>query len=100
MKQKPLQTAHVAGGQDERDDIEAFFLSIGEGAITMDESGIVTRANEAALTILGYDQEELVGSWFPDKIVAVRNDGSVIDRLDRPITQAYVTGKTVTERTN
>jgi PAS domain S-box-containing protein len=102
MKQSSADstTKSVAISQEEKANIEAFFLSIGEGAITMDENGNVTRANEVALNILGFKKHELVGSWFPDKIVAVRNDGSVVDRLDRPITQAYLTGKTVTERTN
>jgi PAS domain S-box-containing protein len=100
QKQPPPTNITPTISQEERDNIEAFFLSIGEGAITMDENGIVTRANNVALDILGYTQEELVGSWFPEKIIAVHNDGSIIDRLDRPITQAYVTGKTVNERTN
>ncbi len=35
---------------------------------------------------------------FPEVIVAVRPDGTVMDNLERPITKAVVRGETVSER--
>lgn len=77
---------------------DALFASIGEGIIATDGNGVITRINQAALKILGYSQDELVGSWFPNLVVATYRDGTPIGMMDRPVTKAIVTGKTITER--
>lgn len=77
---------------------DALFLSIGEGAITTDEEGNISRINQAALSILGLKEEDVVGKWFPGVIVAVDEDGKKIEPIHRPITRAIMRGKTISER--
>jgi PAS domain S-box-containing protein len=84
----------------ERAEADALFASIGEGIIATDVSGQITRVNDAALAILGFREEELLGAWFPGQIVATYEDGSAIDMMDRPVTKAILSGQTVTTRTS
>lgn len=74
---------------------EAIFSSIGDGAISTDEFGRITRVNPAAQQILGYTEEELLGSWFPKRIVALDPDDRPTNLIDRPITKAFLTGKPI-----
>jgi PAS domain S-box-containing protein len=83
---------------EQQAEAEALFTSIGDGAISTDEFGRITRVNPVAQSILGYSEKELIGQWFPKKIVAVNPDGTLINLIDRPITRAFLTGKTVTEK--
>lgn len=91
---KPNRTVH-----EQRAEAEALFTSIGDGAISTDEFGRITRVNPAAQQILGYSEEELIGTWFPKKIVAVTLDDKPINLIDRPITKAFLTGRPVSEKT-
>ena len=77
---------------------EILFTSIGDGAITTDEFGRITRVNPVAQKLLGYSEEELLGEWFPKKIVAVNNQDEPLNLIDRPITKAFLTGKPVSEK--
>lgn len=77
---------------------EALFLSIGEGAIAINEDGNILRANDAALKALGYDEQELLGKWYPGTVVAENDQGEIIPNIERPITQVFLTGKTVFKR--
>lgn len=79
-------------------EIEALFTSIGEGAITTDEFGKITRANPIALDLLGFSEKELIGTWFPKIVVAVNFDNQPINLIDRPITKAFLTGKPISEK--
>jgi PAS domain S-box-containing protein len=74
---------------------EALFTSIGDGAITTDEFGTITRINPVALQILGYKEKEVIGKPFISNIVAENFDGHNMTVIDRPITKAYLTGKPV-----
>lgn len=78
---------------------EALFTSIGDGAIATDEFGKITRINPTALIILGYNEREMIGAWFPKKIVSLHENGELISLIDRPITRAFLTGKTIVEKT-
>ncbi|HET9174366.1 MAG TPA: ATP-binding protein [Candidatus Saccharimonadales bacterium] len=78
---------------------EALFNSIGDGAIATDEYGRITRINPTALRILGFSQKEVLGSWFPKKVLAYKENGEPINIIDRPIIKAFLTGKTINERT-
>jgi PAS domain S-box-containing protein len=51
-----------------------------------------------AQRLLKYSYKELIGEWFPKKIVAVNDDGQVLNLIERPITRAFLTGKTISER--
>lgn len=77
---------------------EALFTSIGDGAISTDEFGRITRVNPAAHTLLGFSEDELHGSWFPKKIIALNEKDEPINLIDRPITRAFLTGKPVAEK--
>ena len=77
---------------------EALFTSMGDGAITTDEFGKITRVNPSAEQILGYQEAELVGSWLPGKIIAVSFEDSLVNLIDRPITKAFLTGRPVSEK--
>ena len=78
---------------------EALFTSIGDGAIATDEFGKITRINPTALTILGFSEREMIGAWFPKKIVSLHENGEQVSLIDRPITRAFLTGKTIVEKT-
>jgi PAS domain S-box-containing protein len=84
---------------EERARTEAVFTSIGDGAIATDEFGKITRINPAALKILGYKEREVLGKWFPNVFVVLDDDGVPVSLIDRPITRAFLTGKTVSEKT-
>jgi len=77
---------------------EALFASIGEGAVATDQFGKITRINPTALRILGFTEKEVLGTWFPKKIVALNEDDTPVNLIDRPITKAFLTGKTVAEQ--
>lgn len=76
----------------------ALFLSIGEGAIASDEQGRISRVNSVALQLLGFDESDLLHKPFMQVIQSSEADGSPVDPLERPITQAFITGKTVARK--
>lgn len=84
--------------KEQRAEADVLFTSIGDGAIATDEFGKITRVNPAALAMLGYKEEDLIGYWFPKKIVAVSPDDVPINLIDRSITKAFLTGKTVSDK--
>jgi PAS domain S-box-containing protein len=77
---------------------EALFRSMGDGAITTDKFGKITRVNPAAQQILGYSESELVDAWLPKKIIAVSLDDNHVNLIDRPITKTFLTGKPITAK--
>lgn len=79
--------------------LEALLSSIGEGMIATDQQGCITRINQVALDMLGYKQRDVIGQRFTEKIVAVHENGSQVDLLDRPIVKAFLTGQSTSERT-
>jgi PAS domain S-box-containing protein len=98
---KSTGTKHAPLTQQQAES-ETLFASIGEGIVATDGDGRITRINEAALAILCYKEKEsdLIGQWFPTTVVATYEDGSPIDMMDRPVTRAILTGKTVSTRTS
>lgn len=85
---------------DDHGDIlsDVLFLSIGEGAIVVDERGIISRVNKPALEILGYTDTELIGRWYPETIIAQDADGQPIPNMERPIIEVFLTGQPVFRR--
>lgn len=79
---------------------EALFSSIGEGAIATDKEGRISRVNAVTLQLLGFSTDELLGKWFPGTIHAVDEYGQLISSLERPITRAFLTGKSVSTTTS
>lgn len=94
MAKNPLEVS--ASEQEAK--AEAMFQSIGDGAITTDEFGRITRVNPAARHILGYKKKDLLGAWFPKKIVMVDAKDRPINMIDRPITKAFLTGKPIYQK--
>jgi PAS domain S-box-containing protein len=93
-----ISLGHKRTPREQRSEAEALFTSMGDGAIATDEFGKITSVNPAAETMLGYSKQELIGTWFPKKIVAVTFDEQAINLIDRPITRAFLTGKPVSEK--
>jgi PAS domain S-box-containing protein len=92
----PTSTGQVLA--EEQAQIEALFASIGDGAVATDEFGRITRVNPAALKLLGYLEKDVLGQWFPKVFIALDNDNKTISLIDRPITRAFLTGKTINEK--
>jgi len=77
---------------------DALFMSIGDGAIVTNDRGEITRVNEKALEILGMEQSDMIGQWYTDVVVAIDEKGDRIPNINRPITEVFLTGRTVTAR--
>src|SRR5579862_5018961 len=77
---------------------EALFRSIGDGAIATDAFGHITRVNPTALEILGVTAEEALGQWFPRVVPIVRNDGTPMPLIERPIVKMFLTGRAISEK--
>jgi two-component system phosphate regulon sensor histidine kinase PhoR len=89
---------HAKHVVEERARADALFVNIGDGAIVTDEQGMISRVNKTALELLGCHDKELLGKWFPKAIVAVDEDGEPLPLMDRAITKAFLTGKTVSQK--
>ncbi len=83
---------------EQQAEAEALFTSIGDGAISTDEFGRITRVNPTAQYLLGYKENELVGTWFPKKVIALNFDDTPVNLIDRPITKAFLTGRPVSDK--
>lgn len=81
-------------------EVEALLDSIGDGAVMTDEFGRIVRINPAALNILGYEEDELLGKFFPKALVALQENGKPVNLIDRPISKAFLSGKSVSEKIN
>ncbi len=77
---------------------EALFYSIGDGAITTDEFGRITRINPVARRILGYNKADVLGEWFPQKIIMVDANDRAVNLIDRPIAKAFLTGRSIFQK--
>lgn len=86
--------------KEERAIADALFLSIGDGCIATDNEGKIRRINKTALELLGFDEKEVIGKWFPSIVVAVDDRGKPVSALTRPMTRAIMTGKPISERMN
>ena len=77
---------------------EVLFNSIGDGAVTTDEYGRITRINPIAQNIIGYNEEEALGMWFPKLFAAYDDDGRALPLVERPVTRAFVSGDIISEK--
>jgi PAS domain S-box-containing protein len=66
--------------------------SAGEGIFGVDTEGICTFANPAALNLLGYNNEELVGRNIHEAIHHSLQDGSVYPVKNCPMHKTFTTG--------
>ncbi len=77
---------------------DALFRSIGDGVIATDEFGRIVRINPVALELLDCTESEALGEWFPKIVVALDDSLSPVSLIDRPITQAFLTGQPVSAK--
>ena len=91
----PLATVFASREALETD---VLFQSIGEGVLFTNEQGNISRMNDIGLDILGFSAEELVGKWHPEALVAEEENGRIIPNIERPVTEAFLTGKPVFRR--
>jgi two-component system sensor histidine kinase VicK len=89
---------HAKHVVEERARADALFVNIGDGAIVTDEQGTISRVNRTALDLLGLNEKHIVGKWFPKVVIACEEDGSPIPLMDRAITRAFLTGKTISKK--
>lgn len=61
--------------------------NIGEGVIATDQEGKICIFNEAAGTMLGWKEEEVIGREFVDIVPVLDNQGRLIEFKDRSVTQ-------------
>ena len=78
----------------------ALINSLDQGLAVIDPDGTIRQVNSYALEALGFREDEIVGKRFSQAIVAVDDTGAIIDPLRRPITEAFIEGRAVTEYTN
>lgn len=98
-KPRPTDNSPIeVSASEQKARAEALFYSIGDGAITTDEFGRITRVNPMARRILGYNKPDLLGKWFPDKIVMVDSKNRAMNLIDRPITKAFLSGRPVYQK--
>ncbi|HVW23090.1 MAG TPA: ATP-binding protein [Candidatus Saccharimonadales bacterium] len=88
-----LATSEAAKALD-----EAMISGVGQGLIVCDKEGRIERVNELALQMLGYEEKELIGQWFPKVIVAEDSKGEPMSNIDRPIAKALVSGKPISAK--
>jgi PAS domain S-box-containing protein len=78
----------------------ALINSLDQGLAVIGPEGNIRQVNSYALEALGFAEDEIVGRRFSQAIVAVDDMGQVLDPLRRPITEAFIEGRAVTEYTN
>ena len=91
--------------QVERDNIaalhskdEAMLAGIGEGLIFIDKNGKIEVTNEAATRLLGYSDDELIGSNLFETLRALDEKGEPISVSKRPAERALRHSKITTTR--
>jgi PAS domain S-box-containing protein len=77
---------------------DVLFASIGEGAIITDENGNISKINDIALRIMGLKRESVLQQWYPSVIKAEDETGKELPKLERPITEVFLTGLPVYRR--
>ncbi len=95
MANKVSQRAVRSKHELQKAESDALFHSIGEGAIVTDETGRISKINKAARKLLGFNERELLGEWYPGAIVAEDEDGQPIPNIERPMTKVFLSGETV-----
>ena len=85
--------------EDDKVQVRAVIDSMGEGLITIDAEGAIASANRYALEALGYTEDELVGQWFSETIIAVDQHRLPLENMARPIVRALTLGEAVSDYT-
>lgn len=76
--------------EEERQRLNGILESVGDGVYGVDDQGIVTFANPAAVRLLGYvEDSELIGKSAHQRFHFAAEDGSSIDSGQSPLAMAY-----------
>ncbi|WP_428608792.1 PAS domain-containing protein [Sedimenticola sp.] len=73
--------------------LQLLLESAGDGICGLNGMGRCTFANPAALEMLGYTRDELIGSKFHDRVQHTREDESPSTEEESPLYQAYRQGQ-------
>jgi two-component system sensor histidine kinase VicK len=76
---------------------EALFTSIGDGAISTDENGVITRINTEGKKILRIE-DDIIGKKLSETIITYDNDNKKIPEKDKLSKQVLDTKKTISVR--
>lgn len=80
---------------------EAMLTNIGDGIIATDDEGRVTMVNQAACTMLGWKEKELMNKFLTDVVPMEDASGKPVLVKERPMTKVLSHGKKiVTSQTN
>ena len=90
---KPIDATGIIAHQKALSD--ALFQSIGEGAIATDVDGKISRVNQVALGLLGFERKDLIGNWLPSTIIVTDESGRLVPTIERPITRTFLSGKAI-----
>lgn len=91
--------SHLALMEQEIVKSEAIFNSMGEGVVVTDEYGYIVKINKLLLKMFNYKQKDVIGKRYVDVFIAVNEDGSLINLMDRPISRIFRNGKPISEKT-
>jgi len=96
-EQSPSDLLHKLKGAEQRlADSQhlhnALIESIGDGLIIVNEYGVINEINKAALDMLGYDREEMIGEWLPRALPSKDKDGNDLPPTERPSLKSLITG--------
>jgi len=79
--------------ETERLRLDGVLNSVGDGVYGVDDDGIVSFANPAALKLLGFvGADELIGKRAHLMFHFAAEDGSTLSEMDSPISKAYASG--------
>ncbi|MFA6429185.1 MAG: ATP-binding protein [Patescibacteria group bacterium] len=84
-----LSTAKQVVQQEQAKD-EALLNSIGDGLIAIDDQGLITYINEAAVHLLGETQKQFVGTPFHKAWTVRTEEGTEVPLAQRPVQQALL----------
>lgn len=73
-------------------ELETLLASTDEGIYGIDRDGRITMVNRAALDLLGYERDQLLGLVAHDAIHHTHEDGTVYPAADCPIQRVLATG--------
>ncbi len=90
--------SHLYSSQQVINDV--LFDSIGDGAVTTDEFGKITRINPTAEAIVGFSAKEAIGVWLPKLYAPFDDTGRQLPITERPMTHAFVTGQAISDHVN
>ncbi len=73
----------------------AILLGMGEGLVVVDERGIITMANQAFESMMGWTSQEAMGKYLPDVLPAQDESGQRIPNTERPLSKAFKMHETI-----